>query len=60
MPTDQALPPCLLVVLEKLRGCFTTPGFATFAALLAGLVANTAHGTVTRILTGAGLADLAA
>jgi hypothetical protein len=60
MPTDQAMPPCLLVVLEKLRDCFTTPGFATFAALPAGLVANTAHGTVTRILTGAGLADLAA
>ena len=58
MPTDQALPPCLLVVLEKLHGCFTTPGFATFAALLAGLVANTARDTVTGILTGAGLARI--
>jgi len=37
-------------------GCFTAPAFATFTALVAGLVTNTARGTVTGMLTAAGLA----
>jgi hypothetical protein len=35
---------------------FTAPSFATFAALATGLIANTSKGTVTGMLTSAGLA----
>nr|WP_173264262.1 transposase [Streptomyces pacificus] len=38
-----------------LRGCFTSPTFSTFAALVTGLVANTGRGTVTGMLLGANL-----
>jgi hypothetical protein len=44
------------VVLENLRGVFTAPSFATFTALATGLIANTGTGTVTGMLTCAGLA----
>ncbi|MBR7827910.1 transposase [Actinospica sp. MGRD01-02] len=50
------LPASLLAVLENLRGSFTAPTFATFAAMVTGLIAQTGKGTVTGMLTGAGLA----
>ncbi len=50
------LPASLLAVLENLRWVFTAPSYATFAALATGLIANTGMGTVTGMLTGAGLA----
>jgi len=50
------LPASLLAVLENLRWVFTAPSYATFAALATGLIANTGVGTVTGMLTGAGLA----
>ncbi|MEY9935671.1 hypothetical protein ABH926_010357, partial [Catenulispora sp. GP43] len=56
MLPDSTLPASLLAVLANLRGVFTAPSFATFAALAAGLIANTGKGTVTGMLTGAGLA----
>ena len=40
MFADSTLPPCFLAVLGNLRGCFTAPDFATFTALVAGLVAK--------------------
>jgi hypothetical protein len=45
----------LLAVLETLR-VFTAPSFETFTAMVTGLVAQTGAGTVTGMLTGAGLA----
>ena len=55
MPASPMVPASLLAVLEKLR-VFTAPGFVTFTAMVAGLVAQTGAGTVTGMLTGAGLA----
>ena len=55
MLPDSTVPASLLVVLTFLRGCFTAPTFATFAALVTGLIAQTGRGTVTGMLTGAGL-----
>src|SRR5256885_11184215 len=40
------------------RPCFTAPTFATFAALVAGMVAQPGARTVTGMLTGAGLAGV--
>jgi len=45
MLTDLTVPASLLAVLENLRGSFTAPRFATFAALVTGLVAQTGKGT---------------
>lgn len=56
MLPSSTLPASLLVVLENLRGVFTAPSFATFTALATGLITNTGTGTVTRMLTCAGLA----
>jgi hypothetical protein len=56
MLPDLTLPASLLAVLENLRGSFTAPTFATFAAMVTGLIAQTGKGTVTGMLTGAGLA----
>jgi hypothetical protein len=56
MLPDPTLPASLLALLGNLRYVFTAPGFATFAALATGLIANTGAGTVTGMLTGAGLA----
>jgi hypothetical protein len=50
------LPTSLLTVLENLRWVFTAPSFATFTALATGLIVNAGKGTVTGMLTGAGLA----
>jgi hypothetical protein len=55
MPASLMVPPSLLAVLGKLR-VFTAPGFTTFTAMVTGLVAQTGAGTVTGMLTGAGLA----
>src|SRR5688572_27959044 len=52
----QTLPTSLLALLTVLRPCFTAPSFATFAALVAGMIAQPARRTVTGMLTGAGLA----
>ena len=43
-------------VLEAFRPCFTTPTFATFVALLAGMIAQPANRTVCAMLAGAGMA----
>ena len=55
MLPSPTVPASLLAVLQSLN-IFTTPSFATFTALVTGLVANTGTGTVTGMLTGAGLA----
>ncbi|MFD9286580.1 transposase [Streptomyces mirabilis] len=55
MPVSPVVPASLSAVLGKLR-VFTTPGFTTFTAMVTGLVAQTGAGTVTEMLTGAGLA----
>lgn len=56
MLPDSTLPASLMAVLVNLRWVFTAPSFATFAALATGLIANTGKGTVTGMLTSAGLA----
>jgi hypothetical protein len=50
------LPGTLSGVLAAFRPCFTAPTFGTFAALVAGLVAQPVSRTVCGMLTGAGLA----
>jgi DDE superfamily endonuclease len=52
------LPGSLLRVLDPFRSCFTTPTFATFVTLIAGMVARPAHRTVCGMLAGAGLAGV--
>jgi hypothetical protein len=52
------LPGSLLRVLDPFRPRFTTPTFATFVTLLAGMVAWPAHRTVCGMLAGAGLAGV--
>src|SRR5918992_4892847 len=49
------VPPSLAAVVEMMRSCFTAPSFATFAALVAGLVSQVGPSTVTGMLAGAGL-----
>ena len=45
------LPASLAAVLQNLRGVFTAPSFATFAALATGLIANAGAGTATGMLS---------
>src|SRR6478735_8593286 len=52
------LPGSLSRVLDPFRPCFTTPTFATFVTLLAGMIARPAHRTVCGMLAGAGLAGV--
>jgi hypothetical protein len=50
MLDSPAVPASLLAVLEDLN-VFTAPSFATFTAMVTGLVAKTRAGTVTGMLT---------
>jgi len=53
--TPLALPGSLTALLEEFRGCFTTPTFVVFCALLTGFWARTARRTVCGMLVGARL-----
>jgi DDE superfamily endonuclease len=48
------VPACLTELLGAFRGCFTAPTFATFVAMVVGLVAQTGRRTVCGMLAGAG------
>lgn len=50
------LPISLRRLLDAFAGCFTTPTFAVFQAMVIGLLAQTGQRTVCGMLTGAGLA----
>lgn len=52
------LPASLSAVLAVLRPCFTAPSFATFAVLLAGMIARPARRSVCGMLIGAGMSRL--
>jgi hypothetical protein len=52
------LPGSLSGVLDAFRPCFTTPTFATFVTLLAGMIARPARRTVCGMLSGAGLTEV--
>jgi hypothetical protein len=54
----RTLPGSLSRVLDPFRSCFTTPTFATFVTLLAGMIARPAHRTVCGMLACAGLAGV--
>jgi hypothetical protein len=54
----ETLPPSLAGLLWAFRWCFTGPSFATFAGLVAGLVAQPGRRTVTGMLQAAGLAGV--
>jgi SRSO17 transposase len=54
----ETLPSSLAGLLWAFRWCFTGPSFATFAALVAGLVAQPGRRTVTGMLQAAGLAGV--
>jgi hypothetical protein len=51
-----SLPISLRRLLDAFAGCFTTPTFEVFHAMVIGLVAQTGQRTVCGMLTGAGLA----
>jgi hypothetical protein len=51
-----SLPTSLRRLLDAFAGCFTTPTFEVFHAMVIGLVAQTGQRTVCGMLTGAGLA----
>jgi hypothetical protein len=50
-----AVPDSLAGLLGQFRGCFTAPTFATFCALVCGLIAQTGRSTVCGMWVGAGL-----
>ena len=52
-----SLPISLRRLLDAFAGCFTTPTFAVFQAMVIGLIAQTGQRTVCGMLTGAGLAS---
>jgi len=52
------IPRSLQELLEDFRPCFTAPTFATFCALVTGLIAQTRRRTVCGMLLGAGLEHL--
>jgi len=52
------IPRSLQALLEEFRPCFTAPTFATFCALVTGLIAQTQRRTVCGTLLGAGLEHL--
>jgi hypothetical protein len=54
----ETLPASLVGLLWVFRPCFTAPTFRTFAALVAGLVAQPGRRTVCGMLVGAGLAGV--
>jgi hypothetical protein len=51
-----SLPNSLRRLLDAFAGCFTTPTFEVFQAMVVGLIAQTGQRTVCGMLTGAGLA----
>jgi DDE superfamily endonuclease len=51
-----SVPISLRRLLDTFAGCFTTPTFEVFQAMVIGLVARTGQRTVCGMLTGAGLA----
>ena len=51
-----SLPISLRRLLDAFTGCFTTPTFEVFQAMVIGLIAQTRQRTVCGMLTGAGLA----
>ena len=55
MLPDLSVPPSLARLLAGLRPCFTAPSFATFCALVCGMLAQTGRRTVCGMLVGAGL-----
>jgi hypothetical protein len=54
----QTLPASLTVLLAALRPCFTAPSFATFVALVVGMIAQPGRRTITGMWSGAGLAGV--
>src|SRR3989440_5234758 len=51
----ETVPASLAGLLWVFRSCFTAPSFATFGALVVGLVAQSGRRTVCGMLVGAGL-----
>jgi DDE superfamily endonuclease len=56
MLPGSTVPASLAELLGAFRGCFTAPSFATFVAMVVGLVAQPGRRTVCGMLAGAGLA----
>src|SRR5438874_13002095 len=54
----ETVPASLAGLLWVFRSCFTAPSFATFGALVVGLVAQSGRRTVCGMLVGAGLSRL--
>ena len=54
----RGLPRSVGELLARFRGCFTTPTFQTFTALVVGLWAQRGLHTVTGMLTATGLAGV--
>jgi len=54
----QTLPPSLAGLVWAFRSCFTGPSFRTFAALVAGMIAQPGRHTVCGMLVAAGLSQV--
>jgi hypothetical protein len=54
----ETLPPSLAGLVGAFRWCFTGPSFATFAALVAGMIGQPGRRTVTGMLQAAGVAGV--
>src|SRR5262245_42718153 len=54
----ETLPASFAALVALLRPCFTAPSFATFACLVAGMVAQPGRRTVTGMFSAAGLAGV--
>jgi hypothetical protein len=54
----ETLPASFAALLAVLRPCFTAPSFRTFAALVAGMLAQPGRRTVTGMFSAAGLAGV--
>jgi hypothetical protein len=54
----ETLPPSLAGLVWAFRWCFTGPSFATFAALVAGMIGQPGRRTVTGMLQAAGVAGV--
>lgn len=54
----ETLPASFAALLATCRPCFTGPSFRTFAALVAGMIAQPGRRTITGMLTAAGVAGV--
>jgi hypothetical protein len=58
MPATVSVPDSMSRLLQRLRPCFTAPGYEVFTAMFTGFILRPVQRTVCGMLTGAGLAGI--